>query len=467
MKNITYEQFCIIINGFVSFNNDDLSNLYNEYGEEKVNDFFEKYSNCLNEEEFNSFAKKFAVYFDKVNNLDTNYRELDCDDDIVKYLLINASRFPLLTDEEERLYGSYIKEGFNNLDIVNRETIYNTLYPDINIEDILLSVKYSYDYSSVIDLLKSIKSLPYKLNDENIFKDKNKYIKRYLSLFSDKCPNYNELVNSFPELDFSNRTIYEEKDLVYQLELLKKFVIGKNNYNVRNLKLVISIAKKYVGRGLHLSDLIQEGNIGLLRAINKYDVDKGFRFSTYATWWIRQNITRAIADTFDVIRKPVHMVERYNKCKAFISKFISINGCEPSFNEIAEGLGLTFDQVYDAFNSFCSSVSLETPINKEEEDSTMIDFIPDDSELPDDVYLNKEFVDVLRKAMQYSLTEREAEVICNRFGLDSYDGKSHTLEEVGQLFGVTRERVRQIEAKALRKLNKKSSRNGLEDYRYK
>ena len=229
MKNITYEQFCMIINGFVSFNSDDLNNLYNEYGEEKVNDFFEKCSNCLNEEEFNAFAKKFTVYFDKVNNLDTNYREFGCDDDIVRYLLINASRFPLLTDEEEKLYGSYIKEGFNNLNIVNRETIYDTLYPDINIEDILLSVKYSYDYSSVIDLLKSIKSLPYKLNDENIFKDKNKYIKRYLNLFSDKCPNYNELVNSFPELDFSNKTIYEEKDLVYQLELLKKFVIGKNN----------------------------------------------------------------------------------------------------------------------------------------------------------------------------------------------------------------------------------------------
>ena len=465
MKNITYEQFCMIINGFVSFNSDDLNNLYNEYGEEKVNDFFEKCSNCLNEEEFNAFAKKFIVYFDKVNNLDSNYREFGCDDDIVRYLLINASRFPLLTDEEEKLYGSYIKEGFNNLNIVNRETIYDTLYPDINIEDILLSVKYSYDYSSVIDLLKSIKSLPYKLNDENIFKDKNKYIKRYLNLFSDKRPNYNELVNSFPELDFSNKTIYEEKDLVYQLELLKKFVIGKNNYNVRNLKLVISIAKKYVGRGLHLSDLIQEGNIGLLRAINKYDVDKGFRFSTYATWWIRQNITRAIADTFDVIRKPVHMVERYNKCKAFISKFISINGYEPSYNEIAEGLGLTIDQVDDAFNSFCSSVSLETPINKDEEDSTMKDFIPDDGELPDDAYLNEEFKNVIREALQLSLTPKEIAVICNRFGIDNYDGKSHTLEEVGQMFGVTRERIRQIEAKSLRKLKKKSSRNGLEDYR--
>lgn len=449
MKNITYEQFCMIINGFVSFNSDDLNNLYNEYGEEKVNDFFEKCSNCLNEEEFNAFAKKFGVYFDKVNNLDTNYRELNCDDDTIKYLLINVSKFSLLTSEEEKLYGSYIKEGFNNLKIVNREKFYNTLYPEINIEDILLSVKYSYDYSSVIDLLKSIKSLPYKLSDENIFEDKNKYIKRYLNLFSDKCPNYNELVNSFPELDFSNKTIYEEKDLVYQLELLEKFVIGKYNFYVRNLRLVVSIARKFIGKGLHLSDLIQEGNIGLLRAINKYDVDKGFRFSTYATWWIRQAINRGIIECGDAIRKPVHLNDKLYKYSKFVREYQTALGVNPSITEIANHMGITEQMVKDLELNYLDLISLETPVG-EEDDTLLLEFVKSDEKNVSDQVIDAIYFEDVMNTLKKNMKPKELEVLLYRYGINS-EQRVYTLKELGEMKGITRERVRQLEVKSLRR----------------
>lgn len=467
MKNITYEQFCEKLKKFNTFNNDDLTSLYNEYGENRINRFFDIYSGDLNEKEFNEFAKKFSAYFDKINsNLDCNSDNLYVSEDIVRYMMVAASKYILLTPDEEKTFANYLKEGFNKLTIIDRELIDYKLYPDINIEDILLSVKYSKNYSSVIELLRGIKSLPYKLKDENILKDEMIYIKRYIKLFSDRCPNYVELVNYFPELDFSNKKIYEDKDLIYQLDLLRKFITAKYNFYVKNLKLVISIAKRYGGKSLDFSDLIQEGNVGLIKAINRYDVDKGCKFSTYATWWVRQNVTRSIATTDDAIRRPVHMVERYKKCFKFMEKYSIINGCNPSEEIIATALGLTVEQVKEVISTYFNCASLDAPVNALEEDSKLGDFIPDTENIPENVFIDEDFKNVMRKAMQYSLTQREIEVICNRFGLDNSDGKTHTLEEVGQMFGVTRERARQIEAKALRKLKKKSSRNGLEDYRY-
>ena len=467
MKNITYEQFCEKLREFNTFNSDDLTSLYNEYGENRINRFFDIYSGDLKEEEFNIFAKKFSAYFDKINsNLDGNDNDLYVSEDTIRYMMVVAGKYPLLTPDEEKKCGIYLKKGFNELTIIDRELIDYKLYPDINIEDILLSVKYSNDYSSVIELLKGIKSLPYKLNDETILNDKMIYIKRYIKLFSDRCPNYVELVNYFPELDFSNKKIYEDKDLICQLDLLNKFITAKYNLYVRNLKLVISIAKKYGGKSLDFCDLIQEGNVGLVRAINRYDVDKGCKFSTYATWWIKQNITRSIATTDDAIRRPVHIVERYNKCFRFMERYSIANGCNPSEEEIATALGFTVEQVKEILSTFVSHASLDAPVNAEEDDSKLSDFIPDTENLPENIFISEDFKEVMKKAMQYSLTQREIDVICNRFGLDNSDGKTHTLEEVGQIFGVTRERARQIEAKALRKLYKKSSRNGLEDYRY-
>jgi RNA polymerase primary sigma factor len=271
---------------------------------------------------------------------------------------------------------------------------------------------------------------------------------------SDPVKIYLKEIGRFPLLSAE-----EEIDLATRMAQGDSY--ARRRLSEANLRLVVSIAKKYVGRGMQFLDLIQEGNLGLIKAVEKFDYTKGYKFSTYATWWIRQAITRAIADQARTIRIPVHMVETITKVKKISSQLLHKNGHEPTADEIAKEINLPVERVREIIRISQDPVSLETPIG-EEEDSHLGDFIPDEdapapAEAASLTLLKEQLSDVLS-----TLTDREEKVLRLRFGLT--DGRQRTLEEVGREFNVTRERIRQIEAKALRKLRHPSRSKKLKDF---
>lgn len=257
------------------------------------------------------------------------------------------------------------------------------------------------------------------------------------------------LLNAEEELALAQRVVAGDKD-------------AKDLMAEANMRLVVSIAKRYVGRGLDLLDLIQEGNTGLLRAVEKFDPDKGFKFSTYATWWIRQAITRAIADQARTIRIPVHMVETINKLLRTQRRLTQELNREPTNEEIAKAMEIDVDKVEHIMKIKQDISSLDASIRDDEEDSVLADFIEDEDTVSPEESATSQLLKEQVKDMLSALTEREQKILKLRFGLE--DGKSHTLEEVGQEFSVTRERIRQIEAKALAKLRKHRDAKKLHDY---
>lgn len=345
--------------------------------------------------------------------------------------------------DKKNVLGDLLEIGRNKGQITSKEIFDATV--EIDIEPDQMESFYNMLESSGVEIVDSIDDI--MLEDPELQtlsenEDEEFIVPDSAVSTDDPVRIYLKEIGRVPLLSPGEESDVAEKILEGDEEAKKRLVEA-------NLRLVVSIAKRYLGRGMQLLDLIQEGNLGLMKAVEKFDHTKGFKFSTYATWWIRQAITRAIADQSRTIRIPVHMGETISKIKKASIQLLHENGHEPSAEDIADYLGMSPDKIKEAMRASQEPVSLETPIG-EEEDSHLGDFIPDESTLtPQEAALQAMLKEQLDSVLS-TLTPREEKVIRLRFGLD--DGRPRTLEEVGEEFDVTRERIRQIEAKALRKL---------------
>ena len=415
-------------------------------GKEKGSLSQEELKSALGDIEINEEVLSHINNFLEENNIVIDDGDATADTKKVKAKVGKITEIKGLKEREEELIKLGLEKGhltFEDLaaalkgldiDADNLDEIYNVLVEN-NIEVVADEEK-----NKEIQEEESV-----MLSDEEITKDVN---------INDPVRMYLKEIGRIPLLT-------AEQELEYSVRAANGDEEAKRVLAESNLRLVVSIAKRYVGRGLLFSDLIQEGNIGLMKAVEKFDYDKGFKFSTYATWWIRQAITRALADQARTIRVPVHMVETINKMARIQRQMTLELNREPSEEELSKKMGISVDKVREVMKISQDPVSLETPIG-EEDDSHLGDFIQDESNMSPEEYATNEILKEEIKNVLDTLQDREKEVLELRFGLK--DGTSHTLEEVGKKFNVTRERIRQIEAKALRKLRHPSRARKLRDF---
>ena len=411
----------------------------------------------------------------KAKNTKANkIQEENLNDEAIKIIDDNVSEekrqamYDLLNEGRQKGFVNYkdIEDGLDKFDVTEDEVIsfYDALdAAQVTIidskenedEDILIDEDFVIDEEDDENIdLDEIRSFEEELSKEEKLEAIKEKGKNKVIITDDPVRTYLKEIGRIPLLTFE-----EEVDLAKRIE--EGDERAKDQLAEANLRLVVSIAKRYVGRGMQFLDLIQEGNMGLIKAVDKFEHKKGFKFSTYATWWIRQAITRAIADQARTIRIPVHMVETINKLVRAQRQLVQELGRDPLPEEVAELMNMDVEKVREVQKIAQEPVSLETPIG-EEEDSHLGDFIPDEEILsPSDAATNTMLREQLITVLD-TLTDRERKVLALRFGLD--DGRTRTLEEVGQAFDVTRERIRQIEAKALRKLKHPSRSKKLRDF---